>query len=502
MRRSVIGMMILLALSKVTGLLRTIVISGTYGAGDISDIFFASTMISGVFISIILAGVNTCLVPVLTMAEKEGEKDEFFNRFISLMLLVSALVVFIIISMSHPLAKVVSSYKGDKLYLVGYYTKFTSVIAGMQIMTYTLVGYLQQNNRYFLSAAIAIPMNLINIIGISIWGHKGLNVLIAITIIGYLSQLLWIMTPFIKDRYKYRFDIRLKDEYLSYFLVLIGPIMLTTSASQINLAVDARLATSLAPGSLSLIEYSSLVYGVFVSVLAMSFSTVLFTKQSSLFHDNDYEGLCSVTRDNLSILMMLIIPLTLGILFLSEELMELLYLRGDMTRANIRVMGWLLFIYSLALAAWSISDVLGKFLIAVGESKKTVLPSMLNIVTNITLNLVFIRFWGVYGLALASTIASYVAVSANIKRVSGYFRDVKVKIFTLSYFKYVIGGLSMLLILYMAKALTPLDSLPVLVYILATAALGIFVYFAVLLLLETKEVTEVKDRIILRIKGI
>ncbi|NLY35679.1 MAG: hypothetical protein GX046_00440, partial [Tissierellia bacterium] len=81
MRRSVIGMMILLSLSKITGLLRTMVLSRTYGAGAVSDVFFASVMIPGVFLGIVLAGINTCLVPVLTMAERDGEKDAFFNRF-------------------------------------------------------------------------------------------------------------------------------------------------------------------------------------------------------------------------------------------------------------------------------------------------------------------------------------------------------------------------------------------------------------------------------------
>lgn len=502
MRRSVIGMMILLMLSKVTGLLRTMVISRTYGAGEISDIFFASVMIPGAFLGIVLAGINTCLVPVLTMAEKEDEKDAFFNRFISLMLLVSFFVVFIIVSLAHPLSRLVSSFEGEKLLLVGHYTQFTSVIAGLQIMTYTLVGYLQQNNRYFIPAAIAIPMNFINIAGILYWGERGLGFLVGITIVGYLSQLIWVMLPFIKERYPFRFNLKLKDEYLSYFLVLIGPIILTTSASQVNLMVDANLASSLDAGSLSLVNYAGLVYGVFVSVLAMSFSTVLFTKQSNLFHDKDFKGLCLVTRDNLSILMMLIVPLTFGVLFVSREIMEILYFRGNMTAKNISTMGWLLFYYSFALAGWSINDVLGKFLIAVGESKKTILPSLLNIVTNIVLNYALIRVWGVYGLAVASSIASYVAVAASIHRTRPYFKDVKVSIFSLSLVKYILAGLSMLVILFVLKALSPLDELPRLAYLLSVAFVGAGIYFGVLLLLQTEELLETKKRLTMRIKKI
>lgn len=495
MKRNVIGMMIILALSKVMGLLRTMVISGTFGAGEVSDIYFASTMIPGIFLGIVLAGLNTCLVPVLSMAERAGEKEEFFNRFTSLMILVSGLVVFLIVGLSQPLAGLVTKFEGEKLASVAYYTKFTSIIAGLQILTYTFMGYLQQNNRFFVHAAVAIPMNLLIIVAILLFGDRGIASLVIITILGYGMQLLWVLFPFLRERYPFRFDIRLRDDYLSSFLVLIGPIMLTTSASQVNLMVDANLASSVSSGSLSLVNYAGLVYGVFTSVVVMSFSTVLFTQQSSLSSQQDYHGICKVTRDNLSSMLMLIIPLTFGILFLSREVMELLYLRGSITTEDVRIMGWLLFFYSFSLAGWSINEVLGKFLISIGESKKTILPSMVNIGANIVLNYTLIKIFGLYGLAMASSLASYLAVAVSIRRTKSYFVMEKVGMFSLSMIKYLIAGFTMLAVLYLGKAILPLENMPLVIYIFATAAVGIAIYFVVLLLLNTEELTQLKQRL-------
>ena len=498
MRRNVIGMMIILALSKVMGLLRTMVISGTFGAGEISDIYFASTMIPGIFLGIVLSGLNTCLVPVLSMAERAGEKDEFFNRFTSLMIIVSGLVIFIIFGLSAPLSSLVTKFEGDKLAAVAYYTKFTSMIAGLQILTYTLMGYLQQNNRFFIHAAVAIPMNLLIILGIKIVGNRGIAYLILITIIGYAAQLVWVLIPFIREKYRFRFDIRLKDDYLSSFLVLIGPIVLTTSAAQVNLMVDANLASSVSSGSLSLVNYAGLVYGVFTSVVVMSFSTVLFTQQSNLSSMQDYRGICEVTKENLSSMLMLIIPLTFGILFLSREIMELLYYRGNITSEDVRIMGWLLFFYSFALAGWSINEILGKFLISVGESKKTIFPSMVNIATNIVLNYILIRVFGLYGLAIASSLASYMAVVVSVQRTRPYFTKENVGMFSLSLIKYLIAGCVMLAVLFLGKAILPLEKLPLIVYIFATAAVGVILYFVVLLLLKTDELTRLMEQIAAR----
>ena len=197
-------------------------------------------------------------------------------------------------------------------------------------------------------------------------------------------------------------------------------------------------------------------------------------------------------------MLMLIIPLTFGILFLSREIMELLYYRGNITSEDVRIMGWLLFFYSFALAGWSINEILGKFLISVGESKKTIFPSMVNIATNIVLNYILIRVFGLYGLAIASSLASYMAVVVSVQRTRPYFTKENVGMFSLSLIKYLIAGCVMLAVLFLGKAILPLEKLPLIVYIFATAAVGVILYFVVLLLLKTDELTRLMEQIAAR----
>ena len=101
-------------------------------------------------------------------------------------------------------------------------------------------------------------------------------------VIGYLSQLLMVAFPFIKEKFPFRFDIDLKDEYLPIFLSLVGPVVLTTSVGQLNVVVDQMLASLLPEGQLTILSDASKINGLFQSVLIMSFTTIMFTQQSKL----------------------------------------------------------------------------------------------------------------------------------------------------------------------------------------------------------------------------
>ena len=66
--------------------------------------------------------------------------------------------------------------------------------------------------------------------------------------------------------------------------------------------------------------------------------------------------------------------------------------------------------------------------------------------------------------------------------------------FSLSMIKYLIAGFTMLAVLFLGKAILPLENMPLVIYIFATAAVGIAIYFVVLLLLNTEELTQLKQR--------
>ncbi len=492
MKKTVFFMMLLLLVSKVSGLIRMMAISSTFGSGYLSDIYNAALIIPGTFISIALSGVNTALVPTLSKAERDGNKDDFFENFLSIGIIVSIILILIIVLFAPWLVKVVVyGYTGQKFLEIVKYTRFLSLMAGFQLVTYIFVGYLQQNNRFYIAAAIAIPMNFIIIIGLIVSKTNSLLLLVILTIVGYLSQLIFVIYPFIREKYKYKFGIRFKDKYLKSFIALIVPIVITTSAGQINVIVDGTLASSLKEGSLTLINYSGVVFNVFISVVILSFSTVIFTKQSTLSSEENRHELCSFTKQNLSHVLFIITPLLIGVLFFSKEIITILFVRGKFTQEDGYIAGHILFFYSLSLISVTVKEILSKFFFAIGDSKTTMLPTFVTIGSNIALNFILVNIIGLYGLPIASSIASYIGMAVMYYLANKHFKKENVGIMSLSFIKYLIAGCIMLFIMLLIKYLTPIISINLFAYIAILGFVGCLVYFVVLYYLQTQELFEI-----------
>lgn len=501
MKRTVFVMMIILLLSKVTGFLRTITIASTFGAGYLSDVFHAAFMIPGLFISIIVTGINTSMIPVLSSAEIDGHKDRTFNRLLSLGLVVSIIVVLFIIAFAGVILSFTHmGYSPEKQALAAHYTRIMSVMTGMQILTYIFAGYLQQSNRFYIVAAIAIPMNFI-IIAMTLLGSSETLIWVVIAhVIGYLSQLLMVAFPFIKEKFPFRFDIDLKDEYLPIFLSLVGPVVLTTSVGQLNVVVDQMLASLLPEGQLTILSDASKINGLFQSVLIMSFTTIMFTQQSKLVEKEEQKKLCEITQKNLSMILLLIVPIILGILFLHQEIFSVVFLRGKYTADDAYVGGRILFYYAFSLFGWSVNDVLGKFFYSTKEAKKTVWPSFIIIGSNIILNIILVRFMGVYGLALASSIAVFIGMMIFYRKARGRFDKENVPVFSQSVSKYFLAGGAMYGLLRLLREYTSFGRMSDYPMVFISAAVGATVYFLILFLLKTDELTMMKDLILRKLK--
>lgn len=501
MKRTVFVMMILLFISKITGFLRTVSIASTFGAGYLSDVYYAAFMIPGLFTTIILSGLNTSLIPVLSSAEKDGNKDRTFNRFLSLGLVLSiVIVIFIIVFAGLILSLTHMGYPPEKQALAAHYTRIMSVITGMQILTYIFVGYLQQSNRFYIVAAIAIPMNFIIIAATLLGPSDTINWLVIASVIGYLSQLIWVAYPFAREKFPFRFDFDLKDKYLPIFLAMVGPILLTTSVGQLNVVVDQMLASMLPEGQLTILSNASKINSLFQSVLIMSFTTIMFTQQSKLGLQEDKKQLLEITQKNLSMILLLIVPIILGILFLHQEIFRIIFLRGNYTLADTVIGGKILFYYAFSLFGWSVNDVLGKFFYSLKESKKTVQPSMIIIGSNIVLNLILVRFMGVYGLALASSISVFIGMVIFYQKAKVSFDQDEVPIFSQSVPKFFIAGGAMYGLIALLRQYTVLGSMSDYPTVLINMAIGASVYFILLFALKTDELSMMKEMILRKLR--
>ena len=140
-------------------------------------------------------------------------------------------------------------------------------------------------------------------------------------------------------------------------------------------------------------------------------------------------------------------------------------------------------------------EIFGKMFFSLKMSKKPMKATFITIGANIILNLIFVRFWGANGLALATSMASAIGVLVIALQARPLFHQHQVRLMSPSFIKYGIAGLAMFACLLVIRALTPLGILHPLVICLISAGLGAAVYLGVLLLMKAEEVVEIIDHI-------
>ena len=496
MRRTVGLVMIFVMISKVTGFFREVAIASAFGATLLADVYKSSLIVPGIVVSLFTVGLNASLIPILSSAEKNNQRESFFRNFLAIITLLSLIAFLIIVLFAGPLTKLfVPGYVADKLSLTIKYTRIIAIIAPLQMLAYSIIAWLQQRERFYLAAFVAIPMNLIIIIGAFLTKSDNLNLIAGATILGYLAQFLWVFLPYWKTKPGIELRPVLHDPYLRMFWSMIVPILLTMAVGQINILVDLALASGLGDGVVSNMDYANRVNLMFQSVLVLSLSSVLFTQQSKLSSANDRREVFLITKQNLSVLMMIMIPIALGVMFLSKEVMTILFVRGRYTAEAAVMGGGLLFFYAPMIVTRAMMEIISKMFFSLQLPRKPMLSTFIMIGVNIALNFILVRIWGAYGLAVATSIASVVGMLILAFQARRFYQRENIPFHSPSMVKFALAGGVMFASLYLLRWLTPMKHLSAIPMTGLAFIIGGLIYTAGLYVLQTEELFEITDLI-------
>jgi len=209
-------------------------------------------------------------------------------------------------------------------------------------------------------------------------------------------------------RYQFRFNI--KDESIKKMVYLAVPVIIGTSAEQINRLIDKNLASQVAVGGVSALTYGYRVMSAVQGIFLASVLTVLYPKISKLAVKNDLEGVKKSISEVIIEVSLFIIPAIVGIMVLARPIVMLLYGRGAFTDEAATLTSQVLFFSIMALFGNGIQDILGRVFYSLQDTKTPMINGTIAIILNIILNFILTPFMGIGGLALATSLSAIVAM--------------------------------------------------------------------------------------------
>lgn len=134
--------------------------------------------------------------------------------------------------------------------------------------------------------------------------------------------------------------------------------MIGVSVNQINVLVDRTLASSIAVGGISALNYASRLNGFVQGMFVTTISSVMYPMISKMAAQNNMNGLKKSVSEAINIISLLVIPATVGAMVFAEPVVKLLFGRGAFDPQAISMTSDALFFYSMGMIGFGLREVL------------------------------------------------------------------------------------------------------------------------------------------------
>lgn len=490
MKKTALLIMVITIISKIFGFTRDITLSYFYGASNISDAYLISLTIPSVIFAFIGTGLSTGYIPMFSKIAYSGGEEEgnkFTNNLINIILIVCTILIALGLLFTVPIVKAFAAgFEGDTLALAVRFTRISIIGIYFTAITHVFKGYLQLRGNYISPALIGLPYNLIIIMSIFV-SYKSNALLLSIgSTIAMASQLILLLPYVFKNGYRYESIVNFKDKNVKTMAYLVFPMIIGASVNQINTLVDRTIASTIAEGGISALNYAARLNGFVLGIFVSSIATVIYPLISKMVAKNNIDGLKKSVAEAISSVNLLIIPVTIGAMLFAEPVVKLLFGRGAFDIQAITMTSSALFFYSIGMIGFGLRDILSRAFYSMQDTKTPMINATISVVMNIVLNIILSRYMGIGGLALATSVSSIFCTGllfVSLRKKIGHFG---MKNVTISFIKIMVASAIMGVAAKLVYTVLTMYTSQNLSLIISVAA-GASVYFAIVYFMKIEE---------------
>ena len=404
-------------LSRLLGFVRDMVIANYFGTKGAADAFFMAFRIPNLLRRLTAEGaLSAAFVPLFTKTLLKDRAQAFRlanNILFHLTLFTTAIVIAGIVFAEPFLRLIAIGFTDDpeKFQLTVSLTQLIFPYLIFVSLAAIMMGILNSMHHFAAPAASPVMLNISFIVcTIFLRDYFDLPVYavaVGVLIGGFLQ--LAIQIPFaIKKGFVFSFVFDPRSDLLKKVLLLTLPATVGIAAAEINMLVDAMLASMLDEGSVSYLFYSNRLVQFPLGVFAIAISTALLPALSHHAGKNENNKIIDTLSLSIRGAMFLIVPSTVGLIILREPIIEVLFERGAFDHAATLNTAFALAFYAVGLLAYSGVKLFVSAFYAIGDTKTPVKLAVISMLLNIVLNLILMGPLKHGGLALATALASWI----------------------------------------------------------------------------------------------
>lgn len=410
-KKAALTIMIVTIVSKIFGFARDLTLSYFYGASDISDAYLISIAIPGSIFSFIASGLSAGYVPMYTRISKEQgveSADRFTSNLVNVLFVICTLIVLAVLIFGGPIVRVFASgFKGETYNLAVTLTRMTVVSVYFAGLVSVFSGYLQIKGNFAVPASVGFPMNFCVIISILMSSYFANPKILGIGyIIAVASQFILFM-PFLQRKgYRHTAIFDLKDEHIINLATIMLPLIIGSSINQINVFIDRTMASRLAVGGISALNYADKVNSFPLGLFVLPITTALYPAISRMAAEEDMPRFKKSIAEAVTSINLFTLPSMVGAMAFATPIVSLLFGRGAFDQSAIHMTSQALFFYSIGMVGYGLRLLATRAFHSLQDTVTPMINGALGAGLNIILNIVLSRYMGLSGLALSTALTA------------------------------------------------------------------------------------------------
>ena len=497
-----IGLVIIITiLGKVLGLVRDMMMGHNFATGmEITAFQVASRIPRTFFDAIFASAISASFIPVFADRTENHSKEDAFrlsHSFFTWVGLATAAMSVLGIIFAEPIVMLLADgFDAETAALCARLLRILFPTVFFTGLAFSMVGVLQSMGEFNIPAAMSVASNAIIIVYYLFFCRQyGVFGLAWAFVLGWAAQALMQMPWLWKKRFRYR--PRLLHPGLKQVFALMLPVMVSTWIQPVNQLISTRFATHLFSGAgASAMDYANTLYTMITGILVLSITNVIFPEMSKLSTVGKEEELNRLIVTNIRGMLFLLLPLTVGVMVMSEPVVRLLFQYGAWDDFSTAITARALMFMSLGMVGYGIQNVLSRAFYAGQNGKMPLISGIISIVVNLVLCLALSEAFDVAGLsfatAISSTVAALVLLIPTVKKAPQLWnRD-----FWLAIFKMLACSVLMGVVVWGCHGLMSRfmgDGMVARVMVMGIPTVtGIIVYFAAAFLLRLQELDVVR----------
>ena len=413
--------------SAIAGLGSTakeLVVARWFGRGDALDAFLIAFLLPSFLVNLVAGSFNAAVIPTFIQVREREGKEAAQRLFSGVMVISLGLLVgvSILVGLLAPyyLPLLGSGFSPAKLMLTRRLLYALLPFIALSGLAVTWTAVLNAGEQFGLPALslILTPLSImafILLLGRS-WGIFALGVGTVTGVTLQAAVLGWLL----KERGVrlepcwYGLHPALRQVIGQYAPMLAGALLMGSTE-----LINQSMAAMLEPGSVAALNYARKVVSLFIILGAIPLSTAALPYFSQMVANRDWSGCRQTLKTYSRSIVLVTVPITLGLVAFSHPLIKIVFQRGAFTAVDTKIVSRVQVFLSLQIPFYILANLGVRLVSALKRNSVLMVIAGVNMVLNIILNRILMRYAGVAGIALSTSfvyLVSCVLVYASIAK--------------------------------------------------------------------------------------